>query len=69
MDGSEKKYNESIDRKILDEYVQSIQQPRLPVEFECKMDYIGFQEEGDIEVPLAITNNLGQAVWVGKYIY
>jgi len=52
-----------------DEIIQSLQQPKLPVGFECEQ--IGYAVENDeplVEIKTT-TNSEGQTVWVGKYIY
>jgi hypothetical protein len=80
MDGSEREYNRSIDRKILAEYIQSLQQPKLPIAFECITDFDccrryvncwGCDAPPDIINlrPKTITNAEGRTEWVGKYIY
>jgi hypothetical protein len=51
------------------EIIKSLQQPKMPVGFECESDYIGFQDEGDLKVPQSFINSQGQTVWVGKYIF
>ncbi len=49
----------------------SIQQPKMPVRFECEMEVIGITDDGNntIKEPKTTTNSQGQTVWVGKYIY
>jgi hypothetical protein len=76
MDGSEREYNRSIDRKIFEEYIQSIQQPKLPVAFECEMELVFYPanmpKEGEERPPYRpkiIINSEGRIEWVGKYIY
>jgi len=76
MDGSEREYNRSIDRKIFEEYIQSLHQPKLPIAFECEK-YLCFPSHcfRDCEIvckyprPRTITNSEGRTEWVGKYIY
>jgi hypothetical protein len=76
MDGSEREYNRSIDRKILAEYIQSLQQPKIPIAFECEMELVYYPanmpKEGEERPPYrpkTITNYEGRIEWVGKYIY
>jgi hypothetical protein len=63
--------------------IQSLQQPKYPVAFECEMefidnhDFMDFEEEAttlpssieSIEQPKTITNSQGLTQIVGKYIY
>ena len=59
------------------EIIQSLQQPKLPIAFECETEtpfVDGFTEDrckrfyGNPE-PKTITNSQGQTEWVGKYIF
>jgi hypothetical protein len=64
------RYTEDYEHTFNDnEIIQSLSQPKMPVGFECEIEYIGFQEEGDIEELKKYTNSQGQTVWIGKYIY
>jgi hypothetical protein len=71
MDGSEREYNRSIDRKILAEYIQSLQQPKIPIAFECEMitRVYDVYPKRTVHKPKTITNSEGRIEWVGKYIY
>jgi hypothetical protein len=76
MDGSEREYNRSIDRKILAEYIQSLHQPKIPIAFECEMELVYYPanmpKEGEERPPYrpkTITNSEGRIEWVGKYVY
>ena len=57
-----------------DEIIQSLQQPKMPVAFECEMKQksvngsIPVNQEWEYE-PKKTTNPQGQTEWVGKYIY
>jgi hypothetical protein len=73
MDGSEREYNRSIDRKILAEYIQSLCQPKLPIAFES-VDVDLHQDTGVYlkkvgTEPHKITNAQGRTEWAGEYIY
>jgi hypothetical protein len=48
---------------------QSLQQPKMPIGFECEIEYISFQDEGDLEVPKSFINSQGLTQWAGKYTY
>ena len=68
---------------IKDNFIQSLQQPKLPIAFECEIEpeykYIGavkgVKGSGDkiknknAGKPKTITNSEGRVEWVGKYIY
>ncbi len=64
-----KYYSHMWDDSDGEKIIQSLQQPKMPVVFECESDYIGFQDEGDLKVPQSYINSQGQTVWVGKYIF
>jgi hypothetical protein len=64
FDGKEPKYKYSED-----EIIQSLQQPKYPIGVECEIEYIGFQDEGDLEVPKSFINSQGLTQWVGEYIF
>ena len=55
--------------QIFDRYVVALQQPKMPVGFGCEIEYIGFQEEGDLVEPKSFINSQGLTQWVGEYIY
>jgi hypothetical protein len=70
--------------KWFDEYIQSLQQPKYPVAFECEMEYkdmVGYWykvdeitkeavNRFDLETrPKTITNSQGITQWVGTYKY
>jgi hypothetical protein len=83
MDGSEREYNRSIDRKILAEYIQSLQQPKYPIAFECEVEpkfkHIGSTKEvkgsgsriknKHAGNPKTFINSEGRTEWVGKWIF
>jgi hypothetical protein len=54
-----------------DEIIQSLQQPKMPVAFECEesVDSDSMYVDYVIYKPKTTTNPQGQTVWVGKYIY
>jgi hypothetical protein len=68
------KYTEEDLRKVmdaahgldLDEIIQSLQQLKMPVGFECEMWYNEFAGKRTIKTT---TNSQGLTEWVGKYIY
>lgn len=60
-------------KAIVQDYIQSLSQPKMPVGFECEIHDTIF---GDINTgellkwkPKTTTNSQGQTVWVGKYIF
>jgi hypothetical protein len=62
-------------KEIEDRIIQSLQQSKLPIAFECEMEYIGGDindsddfDERDWGVK-TIINSEGRTEWVGKYIY
>ena len=65
-------------KKALD-IIQSLQQPKMPVEFECEMvncDKCVYVQGGNLSPDCCnefkqktITNSQSQTMWVGKYIY
>lgn len=55
--------------KYMEEFIQSLSQPKMPVAFECEVEHIGSQEDGDFEEPKKYTNSQGQTVLIGRYIY
>jgi len=64
------------DNSKVDKFIQSLQQPKLPVEFECEMkknlqELSEFSPIPSIEVLIikTTTNSQGQKVWIGKYHY
>jgi hypothetical protein len=61
--------------KIKYDYIQSLQQPKTPVAFECEMVTMnkGYTEESDYpyqqcDIPKTTTNSQGFTQWVGQYI-
>jgi hypothetical protein len=48
--------------------IQSLSQPKMPTHFEVFYDIDTLDSEGKV-YQMTTTNNLGQAQWVGKYIY
>jgi hypothetical protein len=70
--------NGHIDDEEERDFIQSLQQPKMPVAFECEVERIypnpqTISKEYDFDDILierkTTTNSQGQAVWVGKYIY
>jgi hypothetical protein len=67
--------DESFDRhsKNLLKLIQSLQQPKMPVGFECEDEYVHDDTVPYPKTlgthPKTIVNPQGQTVWVGKYIY
>jgi hypothetical protein len=55
--------------KIQKIFIQSLQQPKMPVAFECEEIYCGYMEDEALIKPKTTTNPQGQTVLVGKYIY
>jgi hypothetical protein len=62
--------------KFYGELIQSPQQPKMPVAFECEMVTMnkGYTEESDYpyqqcDIPKTTINSLGFTQWVGRYIY
>ena len=65
--------------EVIEQIIQSLQQPKIPVGFECEMEEItiggfvdGIDEAitiGKKNVPKTTTNSQGLTQWVGKYIY
>jgi hypothetical protein len=53
----------------LEDFIQSLQQPKMPVAFECETEVYMYSINGDIIKPKATTNPQGQTVLVGEYIY
>jgi hypothetical protein len=66
FDGKETKYKYSED-----EIIQSLQQPKYPIAFECEMItrvYDVYPQRTERK-PKTIINSEGRVEWVGKYIY
>ena len=70
--------NGHIDHEEERDFIQSLQQPKMPVAFECEVERIypnpqTISKEYDFDDILierkTTTNSQGQTVWVGKYIY
>jgi len=61
-----------VDKFSTDEIIQSLSQPKMPVEFECEME-VNLNGINGLDrarlVPKTTTNSQGQIVWAGKYIY
>jgi hypothetical protein len=57
------------DDLMIDNFIQYLSQPKMPVWIKCEIQQLGSQTEGYYEVPITTTNSQGQIVWVGKYIY
>jgi hypothetical protein len=65
---------EVCDHKVINEFIQSLQQPKMPVAFECEIFEAKDLKsvDGDwlkLGKPKTTTNPQGQTEWVGKYIY
>jgi hypothetical protein len=52
-----------------EQVIQSLQQPKMPVAFECETEVYMYSINGDIIKPKTTTNPQGQTVLVGEYIY
>jgi hypothetical protein len=52
-----------------DEIIQSLQQPKYPIGFECEDEVYMYSINGDIIKPKTTTNPKGQTQLIGKYIY
>jgi hypothetical protein len=50
-------------------FIQSLQQPKMPDGFECEDEVYMYSINGDIMKPKTTTNLQGFTEWVGKYIY
>jgi hypothetical protein len=59
---------EVCDHEVINEFIQSLQQSKMPVAFECEWTTKQMPEFHQDE-PKTTTNPQGQTVWVGKYIY
>ena len=64
--------------KWFDEEIKSLNQPKLPIAFECEPRYLDIDEirergkgflNGNSIVPKTITNSDGRTEWVGKYLF
>ena len=64
-------YGDNSNNMTADEYIQSLQQPKLPIAFECKMNITHCDRcpDGFERWSKTITNSQGRTEWVGKYIY
>jgi hypothetical protein len=62
---------EVCDHEVINEFIQSLQQPKIPVAFECEesVDSDSMYVDYVIYKPKTTTNPQGQTKWVGKYIY
>jgi len=66
---------EVCDHEVINEFIQSIQQSKTPVEFECESTQYTVGEMSKLPLgtvnqkPKTTTNPQGQTVLVGKYIY
>ena len=62
---------EVCDHEVINEFIQSLQQPKMPVAFECEesVDSDSMYVDYVIYKPKTTTNPQGQTKWVGKYIY
>lgn len=54
--------------ETINEFIQSLSQPKMPTHFEVFYDIDTLDSEGKV-YQMTTTNNLGQTQWVGKYIY
>jgi hypothetical protein len=66
---------EVCDHEVINEFIQSIQQSKTPVEFECESTQYTVDEMSKLPLgtvnqkPKTTTNSQGQTVLAGKYIY
>jgi hypothetical protein len=60
-------------KEIEDRIIQSLQQSKYPISFECEMERVfkhnEHMEREFYEVPKTIINSENRTEWVGKYIY
>jgi len=54
---------------FFEDFIQSLQQPKYPIAFECEIEVYMHSINGDIVKPKTTTNSNGQTVWVGKYLF
>jgi len=55
--------------KWFDNYIQHLQQPKMPVGFECEDEVYMYSINGDTMKPKTTTNSQGHSVLVGTYKY
>jgi hypothetical protein len=62
---------EVCDHEVINEFIQSLQQPEMPVAFECEesVDSDSMYVDYVIYKPKTTTNPQYQTKWVGNYIY
>lgn len=56
----------------INNFIQSLNQPKLPVAFECEMEVkeiANAAEVLNVPIPKTITNSEGRTEWVGKYLF
>lgn len=56
----------------INNFIQSLNQPKLPVAFECEMEVKEIANAAEIlnvPIPKKITNSEGRTEWVGKYLF
>jgi len=63
------KIDEDELRQIQKRFIQSLQQPKYPIGFECEDEVYMYSINGDIIKPKTTTNPKGQTQLIGKYIY
>jgi len=52
---------------FFEDFIQSLQQPKMPVGFECEMNL--YMASSVVYKPQTTTNSQGHTEWVGKYVY
>jgi hypothetical protein len=62
----------------INNFIQSLNQPKLPIAFECETKYLDIDEirergkgflNGNSIIKKTITNSQGRTEWVGKYLF
>jgi hypothetical protein len=67
-------YGVPDDIRDLNSFMKSLSQPKMPIAFECEMEYKfpsgrEYVQPNPDYLPKTTTNSQGQTQWVGKYIY
>jgi hypothetical protein len=56
----------------IDRFIQSINQPKLPIAFECEMEVKEIENAAEVlnvPIPKKFTNSEERTEWVGKYLF
>lgn len=59
---------EVCNHEIINEFIQSLSQPKMPIEFDCKMYWWDNEGSGNWVIDTT-TNSQGHKVWLGTYIF